>query len=145
MLDVNLVRDPTDDQGTRGALSAPELGFACLTLELPWRANKNGISCITAGSYTASVLFSSHWKRSVIWLNNVPGRSVIQCHPGNLAGDAALGFETQVRGCILVGESFGLLGAQRALLASGSTFEKLMANIAGRPMRWNISWRLGHP
>lgn len=70
--------------------------FQCFTLELPWRDNARGISCIPAGNYSAR-LYDSPRHGMVALLDGVPGRSMIEIHAGN--------YTTQIEGCILVGDS----------------------------------------
>lgn len=68
------------------------------TLELPWRDNKIGISCIPEGEYLvvrrASDKYGSHFH-----VTNVPGRSWILLHPAN--------YVKQLRGCIAPGLDHG--------------------------------------
>lgn len=66
----------------------------CYTLELPWKDNKNDISCIPAGTYNGILRYdkTDKWR---IQLEKVPNRTGVQIHMGN--------FTTQIEGCILVG------------------------------------------
>jgi len=50
-INIYLTRLRQSDQGTEGILTVPELGFACFTLELPWRGNRPNVSCIPPGTY----------------------------------------------------------------------------------------------
>jgi len=69
--------------------------FTCMTLELPWRDNMQGISCIPSGEYTCERLQSP--KLGVCYdVKKVEGRSYILVHRGN--------FHHQIAGCILVGK-----------------------------------------
>ena len=52
---------------------------------------------IPAGTYPARVDTSTHFRRLVIKLDQVPGRTFIEIHPGNRLADT--------EGCILVGDS----------------------------------------
>jgi hypothetical protein len=62
------------------------------TIELPWKNNQAGVSCIPEGKYDLvkrwSPKFGSH-----LQILNVPGRELILIHPAN---DALL----ELRGCI---------------------------------------------
>lgn len=64
----------------------------CETIELPWRNNKRGISCIPPGRYR---LQRHHYPRhgDQLGLPNVPNREAILIHPANSALD-------ELRGCI---------------------------------------------
>ena len=72
-------------------------GFMCLTLELPWKQNKQSISCIPEGTYKYRIAASPRTGNLVIWIDNVPNRTSIQIHAGN--------YTRQIEGCCLVGES----------------------------------------
>lgn len=81
----------------------------CVTLELPWRENKRGVSCVPAGAYKLTRHHSERFPNT--WgLHNVPGRDAILIHVGNTPRDT--------EGCILVGTSFGTLDGLPAVLGS---------------------------
>lgn len=110
MKEVVILRDASTDAGTPGKLIAPR-GFECYTLELPWRQNVGGLSCIPLGEYE---LFwgESPNRRDVTgkpeWtyrFKDVPGRAGILVHAGNFAGDKDKGYVTDVEGCILLGRA----------------------------------------
>lgn len=67
--------------------------FDCL--ELPWKDNKQNISCIPAGIYPVET-YNSPKHGKVFLLKNVPGRSMIEIHAGN--------YYTDIEGCILPGK-----------------------------------------
>ena len=123
MKDVYLFRTITSDQGTEGILATD--GFFCKTLELPWRNNQKGISCIPSGEYIVALRQSPKYGR-IYWVTNVPDRSWILIHSGNVAGDVNKGFRTHVQGCILLGKEHGFLYDQRAVLNSRITVTKFM-------------------
>ena len=86
--------------------------FICNTIELPWKDNQRGISCIAEGRYELQKRFSPRFQWHLI-LKGVAGRSVILIHPAN---DAM----KELKGCIapvstLTGEGKGLL-SKNALL-----------------------------
>ncbi len=70
--------------------------YRCFTLELPWRNNRRGVSCIPIGRYQARK-YASPRHGQVLLLDGVPDRAWIEVHAGN--------YTRQVRGCILVGEA----------------------------------------
>jgi hypothetical protein len=130
MKKVYLIRTFTSDQGTEGFLFTEDFRFNCKTLECPWRDNQKNISCIPSGIYTTTIKYSPKFG-SVYWITNVPNRSGILIHSGNLAGDVSKGYKTHVNGCILLGREHGYLGDQRAILNSRvtvSSFKSIMAN-----------------
>jgi len=87
---------------TIGRLALSGSAFQCFTLELPWRENERGISCIPKGAYKAFKRQSPK-NGNVFELRNVPQRTNIQCHSGN--------YTRQIEGCILVGASVTFLDA----------------------------------
>ena len=138
---ATLTRISTGDQGTFGVL---ELGsFSCWTLEPPWRDNARGYSCIPAGTYHVRPRYSPRYKRH-FQLLDVPGRSMILIHCGNLAGDKEAGYKTHSTGCILVGQHKGKLQAaqgrpmQEAVLASRFALSDLLRVTAGEPFDLTI-------
>lgn len=66
----------------------------CHTLELPWRGNARGISCIPEGQYNVNKHISSRFGLC-LHINNVTDREGILIHAGNGISDT--------KGCILVG------------------------------------------
>jgi hypothetical protein len=70
-----------------------------VTLELPWRENSLGKSCIPDGDYDICPFMSKKFG-SVYKVYDVPDRNGILFHVGNSYNDT--------RGCILVGMSFRL-------------------------------------
>lgn len=125
---IVIFRNSSTDQGTFGRLVTPS-GDQFYTLELPWRGNKRGISCIPKGRYNAIWNFSKKFKRNMYLISNVYRRSGIRVHSANYAGDAKRGYRKQLYGCIALGKRVGVLDGQKALLVSRPTvrkFEKLM-------------------
>ena len=106
--------------GTFGILLLQGRAF-CVTLELPYKMNKQNISCVPANkTYVCKKVMSNHFKKEVLLITGVPGRSGIEIHPGNTMDDT--------EGCIIVGSSYGKLRSDnRGVLNSGDTFRMLMA------------------
>jgi len=127
---VNLCRMKRGDQGTRGILFADS--FSCHTLELPWRENQRNISCIPAGEYKVRLRISPKYGQ-VYHVKEVPNRSYILIHSGNVAGDTTLGYRTNVNGCILLGAVRGLLWNQWAVLNSRITIRRFMTHMELEP------------
>lgn len=124
MKTVWLFRTVTSDQGTEGFLSTFD-GFSCKTLELPWRDNQRGISCIPSGEYITTIRQSNKFGKKY-WVTNVQDRTWILIHSGNVAGDVSKGYRTHVQGCILLGEKLGFLYNQRAVLNSRIAVRRFM-------------------
>jgi len=68
------------------------------TIELPWRDNRNGESCIPVGGYRA-IRHDSPTFGPTMWLQDVPGRSEILIHVANSP--------TDLDGCIGPGDDYG--------------------------------------
>lgn len=133
MVRVGLRRLAQGDQGSRGVLILPD-GVFCNTLELPWRDNRPSMSCIPCGEYDVAIRQSPKFG-NIYHVKNVPGRSYILLHAGNLAGDVTKGYRTHVEGCILLGKYFGQIEGQQAVLASRPTVRAFMERLESRPFR----------
>jgi hypothetical protein len=106
------------DQGTFGELVIPGM-FRCVTIELPWRDNKPGISCLPLGTYELEWSWSNRFNKYLYLIKeNIPDRSGFRIHSGNFAGDVAMGYKSNSEGCILLGTSRGVLNNQKAALSS---------------------------
>ena len=97
---VNLLilRDTFTDESTLGELFLNGERF-CDTLELPYRDNQRGVSCIPIGEYSVRFRYPREsGSRDYLHLlvKDVPNRDYILFHRGNSAKDT--------RGCILVGQ-----------------------------------------
>ena len=139
-LHVTLLREEQSDQGTFGLLSFE--GHELRSLELPWRGNQRGLSCIPEGIYRCVMVRSPRMGR-VYGVCDVPGRSNVLIHSANLAGDIHLGWDTQLQGCIAPYKTRGFLvnsrcKHQRAGLISRSALTELMGWAAGRPFDLEI-------
>lgn len=90
--------------GTNGILSFDGKEI-CKTIELPWKDNQRGISCIPEGSYRIRKRFSEKFKWH-LEVMNVRNRDFILFHPANNA-------LKELQGCIapvseLTGEGKGI-------------------------------------
>lgn len=112
-----------DHKGTNGDMKVDGL-FISHTIELPWKENKTGISCIPEGTYEVKRRFSEKYGKHLI-VTNVSNRELILFHPAN---DAA----KELRGCIapvttLAGIGKGILSRQafnKLLKLANSAFDK---------------------
>lgn len=92
-VDVALLRGEESRGGLRGVLMLEDKTL-CDTLELPWRDNRQSVSCIPPGVYRCiphdSAKFAKVWE-----VTGVSARREILIHAGNTVADT--------HGCILVG------------------------------------------
>ncbi len=124
-VEVTLKRVAMRLDGTFGVLLADGLPFA-LTVERPWRDNARSESCIPVGVYTASrCRTQAHYGfadspkfGNTFEVTNVPGRSRILFHKGNIMDDS--------HGCIIVGEQFESLNGKPAVVASAKGFDEFL-------------------
>lgn len=129
--DAILTRLDSSDQGTFGRIAAPAI--VLFTGELPWRENRPSISCIPEGTYRVAWTFSPRFKRFMYLVDGVVGRSGIRKHSANLMGDAALGYKSQLNGCIALGERLGWLDRQKAVLLSAPAVRRFEEAMNHRP------------
>lgn len=92
------------------------------TLELPWRDNQKGISCIPKGEYECRRVISPRFGET-FEVCNVPGRSQILFHAGDTQRDT--------HGCILIGESGCRTEKEFGQSNSTKAFREFMKDLAG--------------
>lgn len=122
---MKLLIERVDDSGvqTLGKMyvlnESNGIQFSCDTLELPWKDNKNSISCIPTGEYEVKKRYSPKFGNH-FHLTNVKDRSYILIHKGN--------YHTDIRGCILVGSDLADINSDGHLdvTSSGTTMNKLL-------------------
>ena len=121
-IDLLLSRVATNDHGTFGVLSWDGQPFA-VSLEDKWRHNKKFMSCIPSGTYTCKRVNSPKFG-DTFQVMHVQNRTNILFHKGNTTRNT--------EGCILIGEEFGILTGEPAILASNkgfSGFKRLTAEV----------------
>lgn len=96
----------------------------CTTLELPWLDNTRNVSCIPEGTYQCHPVRSPKFGE-VYEVKDVPGRSNILFHPGNLPRDT--------EGCIIPGLGYGVIGGLRGVTQSRRAFDTLMVFADEKP------------
>jgi Family of unknown function (DUF5675) len=138
---LHITRQPSTDQGTPGYFVFDGTALRCM--ELPWRDNLPGKSCIPPGVYTAK-LYQSPKHGPVYMLQGVPGRSDVEIHVANFAGDASLKWTCELLGCIAPAMSIGQrenhLGVmQTAGVSSRDAFNEFMTWAGGEPLMVAIS------
>jgi hypothetical protein len=109
-------RIATGDNGTFGVVMYNDIPFA-LTLERQWLNNQRGISCIPAGKYICKRVNSPKFGNT-FEITNVPDRSSILFHKGNLDDDS--------HGCVLVGEQFEPINGSPGIVASAHGYNEFM-------------------
>lgn len=120
---MELIRVAQNDIATYGVLINGLTPFA-VTLERPWRNNRVGESCIPPGPGGDSSTYQCRRVLSpkfgvTFEVMEVPGRSAILFHKGNIDDDS--------HGCILIGESFNPVLGKPGISESGHGFEEFLA------------------
>ena len=118
---VEITRLEESSAGTIGVLRLNKR-LVCLTLEPPDRENEKNVSSIPAQQYTCSRVRSNRYGET-FEVRDVPGRSAVLFHPGNVASDTM--------GCFLLGKHVGTLRGDRAVLASGKAFQEFLGLLDG--------------
>ena len=118
---LEIIRLSETEQGTFGVLRIQKECF-CVTLELPDLLNLPSRSSIPAQQYMC-VRHTSPRFEETFRVIEVPGRSGILFHPGNTMGNT--------EGCILLGQHFGKLSGDRAILNSGQSFRAFLEALEG--------------
>jgi hypothetical protein len=133
-----LIRGASTDHGTPGVLLREDASLVAHSLELPWRENRRMRSCIPPGSYRARYVVTAKRPAGVYLLEGVPNRSSILIHSGNVAGDVEKGLESDVLGCILLGQTRGTRRGQRAVLLSKPAVAAFVAEMQRQPLTVEI-------
>ena len=132
MRTMGLKRIAQNDDGTFGVLIDGMVTPFALTLENRWRNNEKNISCIPEGWYICKRIISPRFGET-FQITEVPGRSHILFHWGNLDDDT--------QGCVLLGEEFGVLGGETAILSSKRAFKEFMTRLDGLDkFALNVVW-----
>jgi hypothetical protein len=152
MRKVRCVRSPTGDQGTFGAWQLLKADGAVErswpSLELPWRGNRTGLSCVKSDTLRGRLVDSPHFKRKVYAFENKNGRESVELHPVNFAGDTEKGWQSQEHGCVGIGRSTGELEnvngkMQAAVLSSGPALDEFIAATGGDDIEVEFVWEQG--
>jgi len=130
-----MTRTVSSDHGTFGIIDID--GTIFNTLELPWRDNSKGVSCIPNGVYECYKRFSSKFGQ-VYEVRDVPDRLGILIHIGNYGGDRSKGLKSDIEGCILIGKSVGIINGQKCILNSRLAMKEFVAKTNGEPFILNI-------
>lgn len=137
---LSLLRGPSTDHGTFGALFRPDGSRIAYSLELPWRENRRRVSCIPPGTYPVRWIVTDKRPAGVYLLAGVPGRDSILIHSANVAGDVALGYESDLLGCIGLGLIRGVRRGQMAVLLSKPAVRALADELQRQSFDLEVSW-----
>lgn len=122
MKSLTIKRIASRSDGTFGVLLDGGEPFA-LTLERSWLNNAVGKSCIPLGVYMCRRVQSPKFGNT-FEVSNVPGRTHILFHKGNIDDDS--------HGCILIGEEFTHWNDGSVSIArSGPGFTEFLERLAG--------------
>lgn len=116
-----------DSQGTPGVLNLD--GFVFATLELPWRNNEIGKSCLPVGTYPMSIGHPSKpigGSDTLYLLKNTAPRTGIFIHSGNFAADRDSEHKSNSYGCPLIGYKLSDIRGQKAVMESKKALEHFM-------------------
>lgn len=125
MIHLNRLTDYGDfTKETFGILTLGD--FTCYTIERPWLNNEPMISCIPSGDYYLHSYTSPKFGQSVIIYGGTVSpypdpdwyRSGILIHPANIA--------TELKGCIGLGDSFGTVHDEHAVMNSRKTVSEFL-------------------
>lgn len=124
---ISLLRVEQTADATFGVLSMSGR-IVCVSLELPWRSNMRGLSCIPCGCYR--LIKRVFWSRKgnlgpTYEVAGVPDRTNILFHPANVPGE--------LEGCIAPGTYVGPVMGQRGILKSRPAFFNLKKALKGVP------------
>ena len=117
MRQLKLIRIAFIPDGTFGILFDYDNSIICLTLEREWKNNEKNISCIPRGEYVCQRIESPKFGFTFEVLN-VPGRSHILFHSGNIEDDT--------HGCIITGKRIRMFKNKIAVLLSRIAFKRFM-------------------
>ncbi len=96
------------------------------TLELPWKDNERGISCVPEGEYPIILERSSKFRMTLWELKDVPNRSEVKIHPAN--------YTSQIEGCIALGTDFSDINEDGIIdvINSRHAFKNFQYTMAGQ-------------
>ena len=124
MYQMTLKRIASNPSRTFGVLIDNDGDPFAVTLEDPWNGNEVNISCIPFGKYLCKKRHSPRFG-DTYEVKDVQGRTHILFHKGNT--------EEDTHGCILIGEEFGYLGGDPAILNSGKGYKEFKRKLFGVP------------
>ena len=143
--ELTLTRVETSNEGSFGILTVKGDGMSlCRTGELPWKDNKRRVSCIPAGRYKLSFHKSPKFGDCCLVTPTEPERDNILIHWANFCGSREDGYESEVLGCIAVGETVQRASwvdtQQKCVTSSRRAFDELMTRLwKGSKLPWTLT------
>jgi hypothetical protein len=145
-----ILRETSGHEGTFGAATFRDTSWH--SLELPWKMNRPNFSCIPAGVYVGKLVPSPRFGRMVYLLQDVPGRSDVEQHGANWAGDTTLGWYSDLEGCITMGldvtemqPSKPGFAPQLAVARSWAAVQEFQDMTGGADVLFDIRWKGDNP
>ena len=135
MLTLVLTRGASTVDGTFGILAGEAL--LMYTGELPWKEDRNGVSCIPTGHYLCTPRTTPSRGQHFI-LSDTKHRTYILTHSGNYCGDKELGKRCEILGCILLGMSLSKFDGQKVVTRSREAMQKLVTYTGFKPFALEI-------
>lgn len=141
---VTLRRFHRDWMGKVGKVTTDDLGYRCVSIELPRDGNHPDISCLPAGEYEVVWSYSPKFRKYTYEVREpYPDRAGFRVHSGNYAGDVAHGWLTHSLGCPLFGKYVGYLTPlgkkpQRAVLVSRPAMLAFERHMDHKPFKLKI-------
>jgi hypothetical protein len=119
LADLILTRVRDTGMATYGVLTPvdPLRAPFAVTLERPWVNNTPQKSCIPVGVYECQRINSPKFGNTFT-VTNVPNRSHILFHAGNIAADSL--------GCILIGHGFDAVKGTEGVVSSAKEFQEFL-------------------
>lgn len=118
------------DQGTNGTLYYKGIPL-CKTIELPWRNNERGQSCIPEGRYELKLRYTERFGRHYL-VKHVANRQMILIHPFNHALKESRGCIAPVQTVTGAGKGYGSRAAlDRMLEISRALHEEVVLVVRG--------------
>jgi len=139
MIQAYQFRFDTGIYGTFSEFYIPGKGWSSFVAEPPWKDNRRDVSCIPAGEYIVRPRKSPKYGWSY-HITDVPNRSYVLLHSGNLAGDIEKGMMTHTKACHLHGQKMGWISGQKAVLNSRATINALQRLLDLQPFKLLILW-----
>jgi hypothetical protein len=115
-MELTILRDTFTENSTTGEMQVDGEQF-CFTLEPRSDRSEGKPYCIPAGTYVVLLQLSERFGELTPHLQDVPGFTEIEIHPGN--------FPSDTEGCTLVGETRGVDMVGSSRIAFAQLMEKL--------------------
>jgi hypothetical protein len=134
MKSARLIRSASTPYGVFGQLWLPD-GSMLHTLERLWKDNQRDVSCILpepGGKVSYRVERDQTGRHRYYRILNIPGRSNIELHTGNLMKHS--------RGCPLLGRGLTMLEGQWAVKGSRLACQRLVEVMGDEAWDLEISW-----